>query len=54
MSDADERKRRGIDRTAAELRQSVVRNGGKDPGHDAARDRVRQAVERKDKQREQG
>ncbi len=51
MADRDESKRRGIDRTASQLRESVIRNGGKDPGQAACRDRVRQAVEKKDKQR---
>jgi hypothetical protein len=40
---SDERKRRGIDRTAAKLRESVVKNGGRDPGFDKCRDRVRDA-----------
>lgn len=50
-SDSD--KRRGIDKTAAKLRESAIKNGNPDPGFDACRDRVRRAVDLKDKQRNQ-
>jgi hypothetical protein len=52
VSDRDERKRRGIDRAAAQLREQIVKQGGRDPGREAARDRVRDAVTSREKRRE--
>ena len=48
---SDESKRRGIDRAAAKLRESAIKNGNPDPGFERARDRVRVAVRNKEKQR---
>jgi hypothetical protein len=48
---SNESKRRGIDRTAQQLRREIVKNGGRDPGQDKARDRVRSAVLNKEKRR---
>lgn len=48
---SDEARRRGIDRTAKLLRESVIRNDNPDPGFAACVDRVRDARDLKDKQR---
>jgi len=48
----DERKRRGIDRAADQLRRSIIKTGAPDPGHESARDRVRVAVTSREKRRE--
>lgn len=51
-SEQNERKRRGIDRAARKLRETIISSGGRDPGREAARDRVRQAVTSREKRRE--
>lgn len=43
--DSEARRRRGIDGAARMLRQEVIRQGGADPGADACRDRVSEAVQ---------
>jgi hypothetical protein len=53
MSDKDERKRRGIQGAAQALRREVMKQGGRDPGQEAAARQVRTSVEKCDKKRDQ-
>jgi hypothetical protein len=48
LSEAEDRRRRAIDQTAAELRKDAAR-GGRQMTHEEARDRVVRAQQNRDK-----